>query len=205
MSQSRYLRPAQRQRTATEVKLSRFITTIAPTADRAASAAFVHEIQQEFADANHNCYARVIGAPGTTTEAGMSDDGEPQGAAGKPLLTTLLHSGIGDITVVVSRYFGGVRLGKGGMIRAYTQALQHALQTLATEEYVPRTFVRLTLDYPLLERVQQMLQQYEAVIKHTDYTEQVSITLQLPQEYLQIFCDRIRDLSNANIRVTMDK
>ncbi|OQY22488.1 MAG: YigZ family protein, partial [Desulfobacteraceae bacterium 4572_35.2] len=83
------------QRSEIEVKRSRFITTIQATASREHSREFVKQIQREFADANHNCWACVIGAPGSTLEAGMSDDGEPRGAAGKPMLTALLHADIG--------------------------------------------------------------------------------------------------------------
>lgn len=110
----RYPIPQRSVRREFEVKRSRFIATAAYTPDKEQSNNVITRIKDEFADANHNCWARVIGAPGSTDQAGMSDDGEPQGAAGKPMLTALLHADLGDITVVVSRYFGGIKLGKGG-------------------------------------------------------------------------------------------
>ncbi|MEA3465458.1 MAG: YigZ family protein [Thermodesulfobacteriota bacterium] len=202
MSHNRYPVPAKWHRVETEVKRSRFITTVMPTADREQSRVFVRQIRQEFADANHNCWARVIGAPGCTMEAGMSDDGEPQGAAGKPMLTTLLHANIGDITVVVSRYFGGIRLGKGGMVRAYTGAVLHALASLPTVDKIDYRPLQLILDYSLLEQVQRLYKNYEVKIEQHSYTDQVQIDLQLPREHIEAFKLHLTELSHGRISIT---
>lgn len=206
MSQSaplhRYLIPKALQRSEIEVKRSRFITTIQATASREHSREFIKSIQQQFADANHNCWACVIGAPGSTLDAGMSDDGEPRGAAGKPMLTALLHANIGDISVVVSRYFGGIRLGKGGMARAYTDAVLNGLAQLETVEKIDYRPLTLTLDYPFLEQVQALYSNYEIeVVKH-DYTDNITILLRLPREHVEAFCLHITELSHA--RITID-
>ena len=118
-SPHRYLIPAQTFRNTEEIKHSRFITTVghAPTVEAARS--FVTQISQEFSDASHNCWAYVVG-PGTTSQIGMSDAGEPHGTAGRPMLMVLSHSGVGDICAVVTRYFGGKLLGKGGLVKAYS-------------------------------------------------------------------------------------
>ncbi len=143
---ARYPIPARSHRVEEEIKRSRFITTLGYTPDVEAARAFVAGVSTEFADANHNCWAYVVGPPGATAQIGMSDDGEPHGTAGRPMLTVLLHSGIGDICAVVTRYFGGTLLGKGGLVRAYSGGVQLALGDLPTLERVPRTELEVVID-----------------------------------------------------------
>lgn len=197
----RYLVPIAMQRSEIEVKRSRFITTIQATASRKQSREFIKQVQNEFADANHNCWACVIGAPGSTLEAGMSDDGEPRGAAGKPMLTTLLHSEVGDISVVVTRYFGGIRLGKGGMARAYTDAVLNGLMQLETVEKIEYCPLLLTLDYSLLKQIQTLYDPYEVEVLHHDYSDNVQIRLQLPSEHVKSFCAHITELSHSRVQI----
>ena len=199
MSTRRYFIPAQRYRVETEVKRSRFITTVAATADRQSSRQFVQSIRAEFSDANHNCWAGVIGAPGCTLQAGMSDDGEPRGAAGKPMLTTLLHADVGDITVVVSRYFGGIRLGTGGMVRAYTAAVLAGLDSLPTVEKIDYQPLQILLDYSLLEQVQTLYARYEVQLIQQSYSDKVQIDVELPPELLQPFKLHLTELSHGRI------
>lgn len=134
----RYPIPAQRHRVEEEIKRSRFITTLAYTPTVEVARAFINEVGAELSDANHNCWAYIVGPPGTTSQVGMSDDGEPHGTAGRPMLTVLLHSGVGDICCVVTRYFGGTLLGKGGLVKAYSGGIQLALSELPTAEHVPK-------------------------------------------------------------------
>lgn len=201
----RYLVPMAMQRSETEVKRSRFITTIQATASREHSREFIKQIQREFTDANHNCWACVIGAPGSTLEAGMSDDGEPRGAAGKPMLTALLHSEIGDISVVVTRYFGGIRLGKGGMARAYTDAVLSGIAQLDTLEKIDYQSLSLTLAYSLLEHVQTLYHDYEIDIIDHCYTDNVFIRLRIPREHVQAFSLHITELSHGQIQIETDE
>jgi len=111
MTAGRYHIPAGAVRVEEEIKRSRFITSLAPAPTVEAARALIAAVSAEFADANHNCWAYVVGPPGSTGQIGMSDDGEPHGTAGRPMLNVLLHSGIGDIVAVVTRYFGGTLLG----------------------------------------------------------------------------------------------
>ena len=104
------------------IKRSRFIATVAWAPDVGAAKSFIETIKSEFPDATHNCWAYAAGPPGDTAAVGFSDDGEPHGTAGRPMLNALLHSGIGEAAVVVTRYFGGVKLGSGGLVRAYSGA-----------------------------------------------------------------------------------
>src|SRR5690606_17190774 len=122
--------PAATHRTEQTIQRSRFIATLAhaPTVD--AARARIDDVRAGFPDATHNCWAFLAGPPGSTAHVGFSDAGEPHGTAGRPMLDVLLHSGIGEVAAVVTRYYGGVKLGKGGLVRAYGGAVQHALATL---------------------------------------------------------------------------
>nr|WP_320115272.1 YigZ family protein [uncultured Desulfuromonas sp.] len=199
----RYSVPAQYHRCEIEVKRSRFIATVAATETIEQSRDFIRTMQQEFPDANHNCWACVVGAPGATAKTAMSDDGEPHGAAGKPMLTALQHSGLGDITVVVTRYFGGTRLGKGGMARAYTDAVLAALAGLATREKIDYCTVEIRCAYAFVESLQRLFDDYEVVVDDQQFTEQVSLSLRLPREHLTRFCAHITDLSHGRIALTL--
>ena len=134
---NRYPIPATTHRTEEEIKRSRFITTVAHTPTLEDARTFVSQLKEEFADASHNCWAYVIGPPGSTSHIGMSDDGEPHGTAGKPMLTVLLHSGVGNICAVVTRYFGGTLLGKGGLVKAYSGGIKLALEDLPRARAYP--------------------------------------------------------------------
>ncbi|HSR43143.1 MAG TPA: YigZ family protein, partial [Longimicrobiales bacterium] len=111
--------PARVHRVEEVVRRSRFVTTLARAPDAEAAAAFVQRIRDEMPDATHHCWAFVAGPPGNTRAMGMSDDGEPHGTAGRPMLTALLHGGVGEVVAVVARWFGGTKLGTGGLARAY--------------------------------------------------------------------------------------
>lgn len=126
----------------TEVRRSRFIARAAPAASREEALALVERARRDHPEARHHCWAYVIGAPGRATSAAMNDDGEPSGTAGKPILGVIEHKGIGDVAVVVIRYFGGVKLGAGGLVRAYAGAAEAVLSRLSVCHHEPRlTFV----------------------------------------------------------------
>jgi uncharacterized YigZ family protein len=201
MTAQRYPVPAQRFRCETEVKRSRFITTVAATDSMAQARDFIRTIQQEFADANHNCWACVIGTPGPTSQTAMSDDGEPHGAAGKPMLTALQHSGLGDVTVVVSRYFGGTRLGKGGMARAYSDAVLAALDGVTISEKITYYALQITFDYALLEVIQRLFDAYEIIVDQQHFATQVTLSLRLPIEHAPSFCTHMTDLCHGKITI----
>jgi uncharacterized YigZ family protein len=123
---------------------------------------FVGRITAEIPDAIHHCWAFVAGPPGTTVQIGMSDAGEPRGTAGRPILNALLHSEVGEVVAVVSRYFGGVKLGKGGLSRAYADSVAAALATLPTEERIERVHVRVEVPYRAADRVVRLLAEWNA-------------------------------------------
>ena len=182
MSQpSRYPVPAARHRAEQTVERSRFVCTLERVATPEAAQAFVREMNAAFADATHNCWAYVAGPPASTGRIGMSDAGEPHGTAGRPMLTVLLHSGVGEVAAVVTRYYGGVKLGTGGLVKAYGGAVQHALQTLPRAERVDYARVTVAMGYPSIAAVQQLLPSFEAEVVSQDYGTAVRYELRVPR------------------------
>lgn len=194
---SRYPIPAARHRTEEEILRSRFITTVGFTPTVADARAFIAEVSTEFADASHNCWAYVVGAPGSTAQIGMSDDGEPHGTAGRPMLTVLLHSGIGNICAVVTRYFGGTLLGKGGLVRAYSGGVQFALETLPTTIQIPKAQLTLLFDYATVTSLQRLLPLYEVELNAEEYGTDVTYQVTLPVEQLTPFTQAVTELTNG--------
>jgi uncharacterized YigZ family protein len=191
----RYPIPAERFRCEIEVNRSRFIATVQPVTSPEEAQAFIAQIKAEFPDANHNCWTYLVGPPGSSDRIGLSDDGEPHGVAGRPMLTTLQHSGLGDTAVVVTRYFGGIKLGKGGMVKAYTAAVQTALNQLPRTLRIQWIELRAILDYSLLSPLERRLEEFGCEVLGTDYAEKVAIRLRLPEERGEAFRRMFVDLT----------
>jgi uncharacterized YigZ family protein len=178
----RYPIPDGIHRVEEEISRSRFITTLACTPTVEAAREFIAARRVEFPDASHNCWAYLVGPPGSSGQVGYGDDGEPHGTAGRPMLTVLQHCGVGDITAVTTRYFGGVLLGRGGLVRAYSGGVKLALETLPLAEHRPLAQVTLVVGYEFVSQIQRLLAQYEAVALDETYGADVTYLLQLPQE-----------------------
>lgn len=198
---SRYPIPAARHRVTEEIKRSRFITTVAYTSSVEAARTFIAEIKAEFSDASHNCWAYLVGPPGGTAQIGYSDDGEPHGTAGRPMFTVLQHSGLGDITAVVTRYFGGTKLGKGGLVRAYSGGVQYALEELPLAEYVPSVELEVVIAYASVTPVQRLLPDFEAVIVDETYAADVTYRIKLPEEQAEGFEQALVGLTNGAVLI----
>jgi uncharacterized YigZ family protein len=164
----RYPVPAGQHRTTEIVSRSRFITTIERASTVEEAEAFVARVRAEFPDATHNCWAYVVGPPGSTARVGMSDDGEPHGTAGRPMLTMLLHGGVGDVAAVVTRYYGGTKLGSGGLVRAYGGCVQQALASAPRAEKVALVRARVTIDHASVSALQRLLPTLEASVVAQD-------------------------------------
>lgn len=195
--QPRYPIPAKIHRVEEEIKRSRFITTLAYTPTVEDARAFINEVSGEFRNASHNCWAYVIGPPGTTGQVGMSDDGEPHGTAGRPMLTVLLHSRVGDICAVVTRYFGGTLLGTGGLVKAYSGGVQLALIDLPTIERIPKSQIEVIIDYSSITLFKRLLTDYEVELLSEVYAVDAAFRLQLPTEHLAAFTEAITTLTNG--------
>ena len=198
---TRYPIPASQVRIEETILRSRFITTLAPAPTVDAARAFVAAVRAEFSDATHNCWAYVVGAPGSTAQIGMSDDGEPAGTAGKPMLNVLLGSGVGDVAAVVTRYFGGAKLGTGGLVRAYSGGVKTALQQLPVAEKVESVLLRVILPYRLYQPLERLLPAFEAEVIESQFAAEVTLRVRLPVEHVNDWRGALRELSAGVIQV----
>jgi uncharacterized YigZ family protein len=200
---SRYTVPAGRHRVAQSIERSRFICTLERVESPEQAQEVVRAMNAEFADATHNCWAYVIGPPGSTSRVGMSDAGEPHGTAGRPMLTVLLHSGLGDIAAVVTRYYGGVKLGTGGLVKAYSTSVQLALESVPTTERVDYATLTVTIAYPHVTATQQLLPDYEAEILDQRFGVDVCFELRLPAPSEPAFRQALADATRGSAVVTV--
>jgi uncharacterized YigZ family protein len=178
---SRYPVPAAIHRVEQEISRSRFITTIGRVSTAEEAQAFIRAVADEFGDATHHCWAYVVGPPGDTGRIGMSDAGEPHGTAGRPMLNALLHAPVGDVAAVVTRYYGGTKLGTGGLVRAYGGGVQAALATLPVTERIEYVSLVATIDYARLAAVRQLCEEHEAEILEQAFDERVQLTFRVPE------------------------
>jgi uncharacterized YigZ family protein len=188
--------PAQEGRAEIQVANSRFIATMAPVFTLAEAKAFVARMREEFADASHNVPVYVVGH-GASVTAHCSDDGEPSGTAGRPALAVLQGSGLGDAAVVVTRYFGGTKLGTGGLVRAYGDAVRAVLEVVPRAEKVATYLVMAAVPYTLLERVRLLAGEHHGRILDEEFAAEVRITVQFRTEHFDAFQNRLRELSNG--------
>jgi uncharacterized YigZ family protein len=180
VTSARYLVPGARHRAEQMIDRSRFICTLERVASALEAQGFLREMNDEFADATHNCWAYLIGAPGSTDRIGMSDAGEPHGTAGRPMLTVLQHSGVGDIAAIVTRYYGGTNLGTGGLVKAYGGTVQLALATMPRVERIDYTELSVAVGYESISAVQQLLPRFESSSLGEDYGEKATFRLRVP-------------------------
>lgn len=194
----RYPIPARETRTEIRVSNSRFIATAAPAFTVEEARAFISRIKDEFNDASHNVPAFVIGH-GPSITAHSSDDGEPSGTAGRPALAVLQGSGLGDCVVVVTRYFGGTKLGTGGLVRAYGDAVKAVLAILPRAEKVSTHTVMMALPYNLYERVKLLIETQHGRILDEEFAADVTIAAQFVTSHLPDFQDALRELSHGQL------
>jgi uncharacterized YigZ family protein len=174
-----YSIPSAPHRISQKIKRSLFIATLGRVQHPENADGFLAAVKKEFPDATHHCWAYNLGPPADTARLGFSDDGEPKGCAGKPILNILLHSDVGEIMAVVTRYFGGTKLGTGGLVRAYTSTVQEALEKLPLKEKIASIELTLTLDYPHAAAVEGMIANFGGVILNKEYTHAVTLKLKL--------------------------
>ncbi len=188
----------------TEVKHSRFIATVCPCKTEEEATEFIASMRKKYWDAKHNVYAFSLRENGTRR---FSDDGEPHSTAGLPVMEVLNHSGITDIAIVVTRYFGGILLGTGGLVRAYSEAARLALQTADVVTILPAKSFEIKCDYGDYESLLKLLEGFEVKILSTDFTHNVSLKVAVKAELyndLQLkctdkFCARIPFLEAEDI------
>ncbi len=194
-----YLVPLHEIRREQTVVNSRFIATLAPAFSIDEARAFMKRIREEFSDASHNVPVYIIGGGNTVTEY-FSDDGEPSGTSGKPALTVLRGSGLGDVVLVVTRYFGGTLLGTGGLVKAYTEAAQSVVNAVGRGMRVPVHAAMAAIPYNLLERVRLLASKNHGRVLGEDYAGDITITLQFPVDDFDAFQNDLRELSAGKIQ-----
>ena len=205
MNDEPYLIPAEPAQFEEEIKKSVFITYLAHTPDMESAKAFIDTIKSRHADARHNCWAFVAGRPEDSLKWGFSDDGEPSGTAGKPILAQLSGSGVGEITAVVTRYSGGIKLGTGGLVKAYGGGVQQALKVLQTIEKKITTKLHLRLDYPFVAIAQSVVSQFGGVQLEADFGQQVEMLIEMERSHVSDFTQAIINKSGAKAVVTEEK
>ncbi|HEY9017534.1 YigZ family protein [Thiomicrospira sp.] len=172
--------PAERHRAEIEIKKSRFIAYADFVETRAQAMAVLEKLKAAYPDARHHCWAYLLGDPLCASNAGMGDDGEPSGTAGKPILNVLQHKGVGDVMLVVVRYFGGIKLGAGGLTRAYSQAAQAVMESLPVQTFEAQVRLQLECGFGDEQVIRHQLELLNGTILQTEYSQQVRLEVQLP-------------------------
>ncbi len=198
---ARYPVPGTRHRAEQTIDRSRFICTVQRASSASDAQEFLREMNDEFADATHNCWAYLIGPPGSTGRSGMSDAGEPHGTAGRPMLTVLQHSGIGDIAAIVTRYYGGTNLGTGGLVKAYGGTVQLALATMSRVDRIDYTEMLVVVGYESISAVQQLLPRFESMSVGEDYGEKANFRLRVPVANVDMLREALLDATSGRAEI----
>ena len=181
------LAPGQAHSAQIVIRRSRFLAAIAHCASVEDARSFIQDRRQQYADATHNCWAFCAGPPGDTARIACSDGGEPHGTAGRPMLTVLLHSGVGELACVVTRYFGGVKLGTAGLAHAYQDAVRAALAELPLRLHAETVSVRVTVDYKYIDALRRILPAHEGRITMESFAEAACFHIAIPKVQLEVF------------------
>jgi len=196
---SRYLIPAQEARAEIIVVNSRFIASAAPAFNVDEARAFIQRIRAEFPDASHHVPCFLVGH-GASVTAHCSDAGEPSGTAGRPALAVLQGSGLGDAAVVVTRYFGGTKLGTGGLVRAYSDAVRAVLAVLPRAVKIPTATLMAAFPYSFFEPVRLLIASHRGELLDQDFGADVTLSVRFRMEDVDGFQDALRELTRGTVQ-----
>lgn len=196
------LAPGEVHRAEEIIRGSRFIVHMAHTRGTDACKAFIESIRAEHAHATHNCWAYQAGAPESTAQIGASDDGEPKGTAGRPMLTVLLHCGVGELSVVVTRYFGGTLLGTGGLVRAYQGMVKLGLETLPTKVRRPTVRLSAAFEHRFVSHVLRMIERAGATILDKRFESNVVVSLEVSLEARKALEKMLAEVTGGRIEIS---
>ncbi|MCZ4124253.1 YigZ family protein [Streptomyces sp. H39-S7] len=191
----RYLTVGREGVHESEIKRSRFVCALAPASSEPAAQAFIQRIRKENPGATHNCFAYVIGAEGRVHKA--SDDGEPGGTAGTPMLQVLLRREVRDVVAVVTRYYGGIQLGAGGLVRAYGGAVSAALDDLGTVERRRLALLTVAVDHQRAGKLENDLRSAGRTVRGVRYGADVRIDVALPESGVAAFRSWVADSTSG--------
>ena len=181
------------------IKKSKFIARAVHITTEEEAQAYLRDGKKQYWDARHNCYAYQLGV--NSEKQKSSDDGEPSGTAGKPILEVLKNKGLTNTLIVVTRYFGGIKLGTGGLIRAYGTAAVAALDNAIIEDYIDCRILYLQTDYSFLSATERLLPDFESVITKRDFADFVSLTVEVPEDKADECLLALRDKTNGTLTV----
>jgi uncharacterized YigZ family protein len=195
-NKTKFLVPAHEIRRELTVVNSRFIVTLAPATNVEAARTLINRVHKEFPDASHHVPVFIIGH-GVSQVAHCSDAGEPAGSAGRPALAVLQGSGLGDVVAVITRYFGGTKLGIGGLVRAYGDAVRSVIREVSWASKVMAHTVKLTYAYPLVERMRRLVPAHAGQVLTEDFGSEVNMTARFPVENLPAFEHDLAELTSG--------
>ncbi len=185
--------------TELKIKGSRFIGQIYPVETVAGAEEIIERCRRQYRDATHCCFAYRLGIDGSITR--FSDDGEPSGTAGKPLLSILEHNNVTNVLLMVIRYFGGTKLGTGGLVRAYTDTAQEAFYKTSVISVPVLKDLRITFPYDYTNGVMHVISRFDLKINDTEYGEDVTIYLGVQPSMIETVGDQLRNITSGNIAV----
>ena len=174
-----------------EIKKSEFIAYAYPVTSREEAMFHVEQLREHYPDARHFCWGYIIGDPDNTTSAGFDDDGEPSGTAGRPILNVLQHKSIGNVIIIVVRYFGGIKLGAGGLTRAYAGAAQAAIDEMILNPYVPMAQIQILAEFATEAQCRYMIESLGGHINDVAYSKQVTLTATLAEADIDHLKERL--------------
>ena len=195
---SPYYVPIESITTEQVIKKSRFVCTIGRARSRQLARTAIDSIRRKNPQASHVCWAFLAGSP-DSADRGMSDDGEPRGTAGRPMLSVLEYSGLGELWTTVTRYYGGVKLGPGGLARAYSSSVRQTISQIRTREKVPTFTCKLIVPYYLLSAIKKVFEREKIEVLTEDFQEQVELTIKVPSEKSSAFTKTITDIGKGTI------
>ena len=195
------LRPGEVFRVEQTIKRSRFIASVGHTPGVEEAKAFIEQIKAEFVDARHNCWAYCAGAAGSTDRIGASDDGEPHGTAGRPMLTAVTHSGIGEVTVVVTRYFGGILLGTGGLVKAYQSSVKMALEGVPTRVRTKTKRIKFSVEHRFVNQVLRKIEAVNGRILEKNFDMGADFDVEIPEDLAETFAKELEELTRGALLI----
>lgn len=195
------LRPGEVFRVEQTIKRARFIASVGHTPGVEEAKAFIEQIKAEFEDARHNCWAYCAGAAGSTDRIGASDDGEPHGTAGRPMLTAVTHSGIGEVTVVVTRYFGGILLGTGGLVKAYQSSVKMALEGVPTRVRTKTKRIKFSVEHRFVNQVLRKIEAVNGRILEKNFDMGADFDVEIPEDLAETFAKELEELTRGALLI----
>lgn len=195
------LRPGEVFRVEQTIKRSRFIASVGHTPGVEEAKAFIEQIKAEFEDARHNCWAYCTGAAGSTDRIGASDDGEPHGTAGRPMLTAVTHSGIGEVTVVVTRYFGGILLGTGGLVKAYQSSVKMALEAVPTRIRTKTKRIKFSVEHRFVNQVLRKIETANGRILEKNFDMDADFDVEILEDLAETFAKELEELTRGALLI----